>query len=118
MKLNVVIFCLLFCYVSIIVTVKSEEGPCPAEKRVVRSTVQEYVEEKIEEGFAKVSSSTVIFPSKVVSCISTFQFWPKIKEEMKSIMDEMFKAKLSVEAGKNYFYFFAFKNSKSSVKLT
>ena len=56
MKLNVVIFCLLFCYVSIIVTVKSEEGPCPAEKRVVRSTVQEYVEEKIEEGFAKVSS--------------------------------------------------------------
>ena len=56
MKLNVVIFCLLFCYLSIIVIVKSEEGACPAEKRGGESTtVQEYVEGKFEEGFAKVS---------------------------------------------------------------
>ena len=47
---------LLFCYLNIIVIVKSEEGAYPPEKKVVRSTVEEYVEGKINEGFAKVSS--------------------------------------------------------------
>jgi len=52
MKLNVVIFCLIFSNFSIIG--KSEEDEWPAEKRVVRSTVEEYVGEKIKEGIAKI----------------------------------------------------------------
>ena len=69
MKLNVVIFCLLFCDFSIIA--KSEGNECP-EKRGGSNvgenpTVQGYVEEKIEEGFAKVSLETVIFPVYLIT---------------------------------------------------
>ena len=73
MKLNVVIFCLIFSNFSIIT--KSDEDECPAEKRVVRSTVEEYVEEKIKEGIAKVCLETVIVQFdnlEVISSLSDF----------------------------------------------
>ena len=73
MKLNVVIFCLIFSNFSIIA--KSDEDECPAEKRVVRSTVEEYVGEKIKEGIAKVCLETVIVQFdnlEVISSLSDF----------------------------------------------
>ena len=57
MKLNVVIFCLLFSNFSIIA--KSDEDACPEKRGGSKvgenPTVQGYVEGKIEEGFTKVS---------------------------------------------------------------
>ena len=57
MKLSIVIFCLIFCYLSKIAEIQGNECPTPAaEKRGGENpTVQGYVEGKIDEGFAKVS---------------------------------------------------------------
>ena len=55
--MKIVIFSLIFCYLSKIAEIQGNECPTPAaEKRSGENpTVQGYVEGKIDEGFDKVS---------------------------------------------------------------